>query len=318
MAEIKIIENTSEIAAGTRGASLGVGALKVASMKADSDYFGRYERFKVASDNDVLFEPTIFRTAKRIDALVNIYQDVSDQVSFILGNGDFPIVLAGDHASAGGTIAGIKKAYPNKRLGVIWIDAHADLHTPYTTPSGNLHGMPLATALNEDNLEEQINEPLPETIEFWGKLKTMGGIAPKVKHEDIVFIGLRDLEKPEENYIEKHGIAVFRVDEVREKGCDRIAELVEKRLSNCDIIYVSFDVDSMDPEIVSRGTGTPAENGITPQEAEKLLDIFASWEKSICFEIVEINPCLDDKVNKMAETAFEILDNFTQTIEKRI
>src|SRR5687767_12832193 len=119
MAEIKIIENTSEIAAGTRGASIGVGALNVASLNADSDYFGRFERCKVDSDNNVLFEPTIFRTAKRINALVNIYQSVSDQVSFVLRNGDFPIVLAGDHASAGGTIAGIKSAFPKKRLGVI-------------------------------------------------------------------------------------------------------------------------------------------------------------------------------------------------------
>jgi arginase len=318
MAEIKIIENTSEIAAGTRGASLGVGALKVASLKADSDYFGRYERFKVDSDNNVLFEPTIFRTAKRIDALVNIYQSVSDQVSFVLRNGDFPIVLAGDHASAGGTIAGIKQAYPQKRLGVIWIDAHADLHTPYTTPSGNLHGMPMATALNEDNREEQVNEPLPETIEFWGKLKTMGGIAPKIKAEDIVYIALRDMEEPEERYIERHNITVFTVAEVREKSPAKVAELIHAKLNNCDIVYVSFDVDSMDPDMVSRGTGTPAPDGLSPKEAGQFMDIFSSWKKTCCVEIVEINPCLDDKINKMAETAFEILESFTHTIENRI
>jgi arginase len=318
MSDIKIIENTSEIAAGTRGASLGVAALKVASLKSDNDYFGSYERFRIETENDVLFEPTIYRTAKRIDALVNVYQNVADIVSFVLTNGDFPIVLAGDHASAGGTIAGIKKAYPSKRLGVIWIDAHADLHTPYTTPSGNLHGMPLATAFNEDNLEARINEPLPETIEFWGKLKSMGGVAPKIKHEDLVFIGLRDMEMPEEKYIEKHNITVYTVDDVRQKGPSTIADLIEDKLSSCDLIYVSFDVDSMDPDIVSRGTGTPAENGLKPEEATALLDTFASWEKTCCMEIVEINPCLDNKVNKMAETAFDILESFTQSIEKRI
>jgi arginase len=318
MPDIKIIENTSEIAAGTRGASLGVAALKVASLKSDNDYFGRYERFRIETENDVLFEPTIYRTAKRIDALVNVYQNVADIVSFVLTNGDFPIVLAGDHASAGGTIAGIKKAYPAKRLGVIWIDAHADLHTPYTTPSGNLHGMPLATAFNEDNLPDQINEPLPETIEFWGKLKTMGGVAPKIKHEDLVFIGLRDMEKPEEKYIEKNNITVYTVDDVRQKGPSTIAGLIQDKLSSCDLIYVSFDVDSMDPHIVSKGTGTPADNGLKPEEAAALLDTFASWEKTCCMEIVEINPCLDDKVNKMAETTFDILESFTQSIEKRI
>jgi len=318
MAAIKIIENTSEIAAGTRGASLGVGALKVASLNSRSDYFGRYECFKIDSENDVLFEPTIFRTAKRIDALVNIYQKVSDVVSFILSNGDFPIVLAGDHASAGGTIAGIKKAYPTKRLGVIWIDAHADLHTPYTTPSGNLHGMPLATALNEDNLKERINEPLLETIEFWGKLKNMANVAPKILAEDVVFIGLRDLEKPEENYIAENKIKVYEVDDIRKSGVEKIVADIALKFNQCDLVYVSFDVDSMDPELVSRGTGTPAENGITPKEASDLLEGFAAWEKTCCIEVVEINPALDNKVNMMAETAFEIIEKFTDTLETRL
>ena len=318
MAEIKIIENTSEIAAGTRGASLGVGALKVACLNSNSDYFGRYECFKIESENDVLFEPTIFRTAKRIDALVNIYQKVSDVVSFVLTNGDFPIVLAGDHASAGGTIAGIKKAFPTKRLGVIWIDAHADLHTPYTTPSGNLHGMPMATALNEDNIKERINEPLPETIEFWGKLKNMGGIAPKIIAEDIVFIGLRDMEKPEENYIEENKIKVYQVEDLRELGAEKIVDEVAQKFNHCDLVYVSFDVDSMDPELVSRGTGTPAENGITPKEASDLMERFVSWKKTCCVEVVEINPVLDNKINKMAETAFDIIEKFTDTIENRL
>jgi len=318
MAQVKIIENPSEIAAGTRGASLGVGALKVASLNVDSDYFGRYERFEVESENDVLSEPTIFRTAKRIDALVNIYQKVSDIVSFVLKNGDFPIVLAGDHASAGGTIAGIKKAYPGKRLGIIWIDAHADLHTPFTTPSGNLHGMPLATALNVDNLKEQVNEPLPETIEFWGKLKNMAGIAPKIVAEDIVFIGLRDMEKPEENFIAENKIKVYDVEDLRKFGAFKIVAEIEEKFSQCDLVYVSFDVDSMDPDIVSRGTGTPAENGITPEEALDLIEGFVSWEKTCCIEVVEINPVLDDKMNKMAETTFEIIEKFTDTLENRL
>lgn len=317
MSEIKIIENTSEIAAGTRGASLGVAALKVASLNADSDYFERFERFRVESENDVLFEPTIYRTAKRIDALVSIYQKVSDVVAHVLESGDFPLVLAGDHASAGGTIAGIKKAHPNKRLGVIWIDAHADLHTPYTTPSGNLHGMPLSTALNEDNIQEKVNEPMSETLEFWTSLKNIAGIAPKIKPEDLVFIGLRDLEKPEENYIEKNSIKVYEVADVRSTGIATIVQEIEAKLKPCDIIYVSFDVDSMDPEMVSRGTGTPAPDGLSPQEAGLFMEAFAKWKKTCCIEVVEINPCLDDKVNKMAETAFEIIENFTATLEKR-
>lgn len=318
MSEIKIVENTSEIAAGTRGASLGVGALKVVAHNTGSDFFGRYERFIVENENEILNEPTEFNYAKRIDGLVNVYRNTMDVVSHILNEGDFPLILAGDHASAGGTIAGIKKAYPDKRLGVVWIDAHADLHTPYTTPSGNIHGMPLATAVNEDNLEYRINDPKPETVEFWENLKNMGGIAPKVNPSDIVFIAVRDTEGPEDAYIEQVGIRNFTVEEIRQKKPFAIADEVKVKLHECDIVYVSFDVDSMDCDIVSRGTGTPVKNGLTPEEATEFMIAFSAWEKTCCVEVVEINPCLDDKINKMAETAFEIIEKFTPEIEKQL
>lgn len=317
MKQIKIIESTSEIGAGTRGASLGAGALKVAAQHCNPGYFGHYERLEVAHENHRLHTPSQYHTAKHIDGMVSLYQSIADCVTHVLSQGHFPLVLAGDHSSAGGTIAGIKQQYPNKRLGVIWIDAHSDLHTPYTTFSGNMHGMPLATAIGTDNLKNKKNNPKPETIAFWEKLKLTGGITPKIRTEDLVFVAVRDVEKLEDALIEEHNIQNYTVEAVRRQGAETVAEAIKDRLQHCDLVYVSFDVDAMDCDLVSRGTGTPVENGLTPEEANTLMSIFAAWKKVACIEIAEINPCLDDKRNTMAETAFEILDHLTQQLEER-
>jgi len=314
---IKIIENQSEIAAGTRGSSLGIGAMKVVSQTAEDGFFGQFENIQVPTENSLLNFPTKYNFAKRIDGLVKVYDSTCTILSKTISDSNFPLVLSGDHACAGGTIAGIKKAYPNKRVGVVWIDAHADIHTPYTTPSGNLHGMPLATALNEDNLDAQINDLNPETFDLWTKLKNTGGIAPKIKVEDIVYISVRDTEKPEEDYLSKHNIKNYSVDEIREKSKEKVALEIRNRLNDCDVIYISFDVDSMDCILVSKGTGTPVENGLSASEANYFMTNFASWDKVKCIEFVEINPCLDNKINKMAETAYDILKDVSTVLVDR-
>ena len=234
-----------------------------------------------------------------------MYERIAKSVSETIKSGLFPVVLAGDHSTAGGTIAGIKIAKPKSRLGIIWIDAHADMHTPYTTPSGNMHGMPLATALGEDNKECQVHSPDQLTVEFWEKLKNIGKINPKIRPEDIVFIALRDYEKEEEYLIKKYGIKVIPVQEVRRKGVENVVRQTMLHLSACDDIYVSFDVDSLDSSI-SRGTGTPVSNGLKEREAEDMMASFMQTHKICCFEVTEVNPTLD-KENLMAELAFNIL-----------
>lgn len=305
MRNIKIIEVRSEIGAGTRGASLGVDAIKVAALDFMSSFFVNFPTENLETENRLLYEPVASPYAKRIKGVHTMYERVATSVEKTLKSGLFPLVLAGDHSTAGGTIAGIKMAKPKSKLGVIWIDAHADLHTPYTTPSGNLHGMPLATALNIDNLENQVHAPDAATIEVWDKLKSIGKIKPKIEPEDIVFIALRDYEKEEEHIIKKHGIKVIPVQEVRKKGVESVVRSALLHLSNCDDIYVSFDVDSLDSSI-SRGTGTPVSNGLREREAEDLLATFMQNHKICCFEVTEVNPTLD-KENLMAEIAFNIL-----------
>jgi arginase len=317
MPEIKLVENPSEIGAGTRGASLGIGALKVVAQNNDSGYFGKYERYVIEDENDILNEESKYTYAKRIDGLVNVYQRTADVISHILANGDFPMVLSGDHACAGGTIAGLKKHFSDKRIGVVWIDAHADLHTPYTTPSGNIHGMPLASALGVDNLESQVNEPSDEAKAFWNQLKSVGGEVD-IQAEDLVFIAVRDTEKPEDEFIARNNIKNYTVDELRSKSTETVLSEIKTKLSDCDVVYISFDVDSMDCNLVSKGTGTPVENGLTPEEAKFFMDGFAAWEKVACMEVVEINPCLDNKINKMAEEAYKILESCTAKVENRL
>ncbi len=317
MKPVQLIEVKSELGAGTRGASLGIDAMKIAALNAESTYFKTHESIHIDTENEMLLDGTDTKWAKRAKGVVKVYERICYELSNVLNASEsFPIVLAGDHSTAGGTIAGIKKAYPDKELGVIWVDAHADLHTPYTTPSGNIHGMPLATALGEDNMEKQCNEVKEITRELWEQLKNTGGVVPKVKPENIVFVAVRSTEEGEDHLLAKHSIKNHTVEDVREKGVEHIVQNVLSQLETCDLIYVSFDVDSMDPEI-SRGTGTPVENGLTVQEAEGLLLGILESEKVCCFEIVEVNPTLDNKCNAMADTAFAILEKATNLITNK-
>lgn len=305
MKNIKLIEVPSEIGAGTRGASLGVDAIKIAALDFMSNFFVHFPSEKIPTENKLLFEPIESPYAKRIKGVMSMYDKISKSVADSIKNNFFPVILSGDHSNAGATIAGIKIAKPKSRLGVIWIDAHADLHTPYTTPSGNLHGMPLATAINEDNKECAVHELDSDTKKQWDYLKNIGKIAPKVLPEDVVFISLRDYEKEEKALIDKYGMRIVTTNELRRKGAEIVYRSIIRSLSDCTDIYVSFDVDSLDSTI-SKGTGTPVSNGLKEREAEDLISKFMQSRKICCFEITEVNPTLD-KENLMAEIAFNIL-----------
>jgi arginase len=302
---IKLIEVPSEIGAGTRGASLGIDAIRIAALDFMSNFFIHFPSEKITTENKLLYEPIESPYAKRIKGIITMYERVSKSVSEALKQNFFPVVIAGDHSTSGATIAGIRMARPKSRLGVIWIDAHADIHTPYTTPSGNLHGMPLAISINENNEECAVHDVDEPTAKQWEALKTLGKIAPKVLPEDIVYVSLRDFEKEEKYLIDKYNIKVVTTKEVRNKGAENVVRSVIRYLSDCTDIYVSFDVDSLDSAI-SKGTGTPVGNGLREREAEDLISKFMQNRKVCCFEIAEVNPTLD-KENLMAEIAFNIL-----------
>ena len=305
MKNIKLIEVPSEIGAGTRGASLGVDAIKIAALDFMSNFFIHFPSEKIEVENNLLFEPIQSPYAKRINGVLTICERVSKAIKETINNNFFPVVISGDHSNSAGTIAGIKMAKPKSRLGIIWIDAHADLHTPYTTPSGNMHGMPLSASIAEDNEESKVHEPDEKTKKQWEQLKHFGKISPKVLPEDIVFISLRDYEKEEKHLIEKYEMKVISTAEVRRKGPENVVRAALRYLTECTDIYVSFDVDCLDSSI-TKGTGTPVNNGLKEREAEDLVSKFMQNRKICCFEITEVNPTLD-KENLMAEIAFNIL-----------
>lgn len=312
MRVLKIIEVKSEIGAGTRGSSMGIDAIKIAALDFGSRYFKKYKSVEIPNENHLLLESAGNQLAKRISGVLTMVERIAEEVSRTLKNNEFPILLSGDHSCSAGTISGIRKAYPKARLGVIWIDAHADIHSPYTTPSGNLHGMPLAVVLDEDNMDSKINKPDQETLNYWFQLKNVANISPKINYSDLVYIALRDAELPEQYLLTKNKVKNFPTLEIRKRGVERVAIDALKYLDQCDMIYISFDVDALDASI-SKGTGTPVPNGITEREAGNLVSRLMSNQKVCCFEMVEVNPTLD-KENLMAENAFEILLRATNSL----
>ncbi len=311
---IKIIKNRSDIGAGTRGSDLGIDALEIAAIVKDNHFFNDHPYEDVKTRNESIYNKDKNSFAKRIGHVLEQCTRLASVIERNMEENYFPLVLSGDHSAALGTISGIKAAFPTKRLGVVWIDAHADLHSPYTSPSGNIHGMPLAAALNNDNLACQINDLQPETLSYWNGMKNIGRPGAKLLPHDLIYFGVRDTEAPEARQMAQLGIRNYMVHEVRYRGLATCVQEAIATLAPCDLIYVSFDVDSMDCDMISCGTGTPVPKGFDQFEIMGLINAFIATQKVVCIEFVEINPLLDTKGNKMAETAFEILDNITSTL----
>lgn len=310
---IELIKNRSDIGAGTRGADLGIDAMEIAAINKGSLFFKQFPHVDVPTRNETVYESNPSPFAKHIKEIYQQCKHLSFAVETSLSKGNFPLVFSGDHSSGIGTVSGISAAFPEKVIGIIWIDAHADIHSPYTTPSGNMHGMPLAALLNIDNLKDRINDIDSETLKYWEKLKGLGKNESKIDPGHLIYFGVRDTEAPENHLMEELGIKNFKVEEVRERSIKTCVAESLLQLKDCDIIYLSFDVDSMDSDLVSEGTGTPVPKGFEPTEIIQILNGFLHDSKVLCMEIVEVNPLLDKQGNKMAEIAFDILE---QTIDR--
>ena len=313
--EVRLIDAASEIGAGKRGASMGMAALRVAAWKLGSELFGHAEESILRDENDVLYEDDNAPNAHHIDGLIRFESDLAFEVYKYLRSNIFPIVIGGDHSIAIGSVSGTKMAYPNERIGVIWIDAHADLHSPWTTPSGNVHGMPVALLTNIDKKGTDKRKVMIFTQDTWDRLRKIGMSGAKFKPADLVYIGLRDFEAAEEAIIKEHAIKVITVKDVRTKGPQAIVAETMEYLSKCDKVHVSFDVDSLDPTI-SKGTGTPVDDGLFIEEARGLLTGFCADQKTATLDVVEINPALDTD-NAMAEAVLTVLEPLFPILRNR-
>ena len=304
---IVIIESASENGAGKRGASLGPSALVLESRAQGLDLFDNIEWTQCSEFNDFYNPNNENQHAKNAGSVYKALDALCTHTEKIVQAGHFPLVLTGDHSNAIGSFSGLKNAFPDKRIGAIWVDAHYDLHSPYTSPSGNIHGMPLNALIGDDNKEQQCNEVSESDKGYWENIKSLGNkkISPKINPEDIVFIQVRDFEKPEEHMAKKHNIRSFFPSEVNSKGITAVLEETLDYLSSCDMIYVSFDVDCQDTSI-SVGTGTPVPNGLNSEESQIVFDQLFNHPKVAAFEITEINPLLDTE-NKMAKAVLKLL-----------
>ncbi|MCM3603299.1 arginase [Robertmurraya korlensis] len=213
---------------------------------------------------------------------------LSKEVDQAISSGAFPLVLGGDHSIAIGTLAGVSKHY--KSLGVIWYDAHGDLNTAETSPSGNIHGMPLAVSLG---IGHEI-------------LTNVGGYEPKIKPENIVLIGARALDDGEKELIKEIGIKVYTMHEIDRLGMTKVMEeTIEYLKERTDGVHLSLDLDGLDPHDAP-GVGTPVTGGISYRESHLAMEMLAESKLITSAEFVEVNPILDDK-NKTASVAVALM-----------
>ncbi len=306
MRSVEIITIESDFGAGKKGAKLGPQALINLIKKNNVPPLSHADNIRIVADD--LEENTEHPFNKNIESIYEVQQLAVDAIEKVLTKNLFPFIISGDHSNGCAGISAIKNFYSDKRIGIVWIDAHADLHSPYSTPSGNMHGMPLAAALAVNDLVEDANEVDEESIKLWQNLVHLGSkkIAPKVLPSDLVFIDLRDFEEDEEILLHNKNITFFTPQTRTEVGIEAILNKTLAQLNDCDLIYVSFDVDSLDPNI-SIGTGTPVPNGLSENEAVYLLKALINHPKTVAFEITEINPLLD-RENPMEEVAARILE----------
>lgn len=228
--------------------------------------------------------------AKHLAEVIDISSQLGERVSQFVAGGDFPLVLGGDHSISIGTIAGLADHYA--RLGVIWFDAHSDLNTEETSPSGNIHGMSLGISLGRGI----------------ASLTTLRGIHPKIKPEHVAIIGARSLDPGEKAYIRSLGIACYTMHDIDRLGIASVMDKVTEQMrETTDGVHVSFDIDSVDPQ-EAPGTGTPVKGGLSYREAHLALELLYQSGLVTSAEFVEVNPSLDTN-NETAKLAVELISS---------
>jgi len=290
---VNIIGFPMDLGAGRRGVDMGTSAVRIAGLKAKLERLG----YKVEDSGDIFIQimekqRVTNHKLKYINEIIKTSKTLAGKVEKVLDKGQFPLCIGGDHSMAIGSIAGISSyCRKNKlKLGVIWIDAHADMNTDETTPSGNIHGMPLAAALGLGN----------------DRLVNFYNFAPKLKPENCAMIGIRSIDNLERETIKKLKMSVYTMTDIDKLGIHRIISRVLKHFrEKVDHIHVSFDLDSVDPS-VAPGVGTPVPGGLSYREAHLIMESIADCGCMSSLEITEVNPILDSK-NKSAILASDLI-----------
>jgi arginase len=284
-----------DLGADRRGVDMGPSAVRIAGLREGLERLG----YKIIDSGDIFIQimerqKITNPKLKYVNQIVKTSTILAKKVEKTLEMGRFPLCIGGDHSMALGSLAGIS-AYCKKnklKLGLIWIDAHADMNTDITSPSGNIHGMPLAASLGLGN----------------EKLTKIYGFSPKLKAENCALIGIRSIDKMEKENIKKLNLPVYTMTDIDKLGINRIITKVLRQFKEkVDHIHVSFDLDAVDPSI-SPGVGTPIPGGLSFREAHLLMEAIADCGCMSSLEITEVNPILDNK-NQSAQFAVEIISS---------
>jgi arginase len=290
---IRVIGVPLDMGASRRGVDMGPSAVRVAGLEARLEALGH----RVTDGGNIRVEiaetqPSGSDNARYLKQIAETCNRTAESVLKTLEESMTPLVLGGDHSLAVGSISGVAEFYRRQghKIGVLWIDAHSDINTPETSPSGNVHGMPLAALLGLGP------EPLGNLF----------GYAPKISPENTVLIGVRDIDAAERQNIRRAGMTeVYTMRDIDERGMRAVMEEALSAAGRGTAGYhVSLDMDWIDPEDAP-GVGTPVRGGATYREAHLAMEILADHGRLLSFEIVEVNPVIDEH-NRTADLAVEL------------
>lgn len=290
---VRLVGVPMDLGAGRRGVDMGPSAIRIAGVSQGLRQLG----LRVEDDGDVGVPAPETRdpgtaNARYLEPIYHVCNRLRLRVRRSLELGEIPVVLGGDHSIAIGTVSGVSEFFRGRdeKVGLIWVDAHGDMNTPDSSPTGNIHGMPLATLLGMGH---------PRLVE-------MGGYAPKVARENVCLIGIRDIDEIERKNIKQSGIHAYTMRDVDERGMRAIMqEAIGFAQAGTAGFHVSFDLDGMDPRDVP-GTGTPVKGGISWREANLLMEMVSDTGRMTSLEVTELNPILDVK-NQSGEVAVDVI-----------
>lgn len=290
---VRIIGVPLDLGASRRGTDMGPSAMRIAGLGNALRRMG----YTVAREEDIPAPAMETGTPEDLKArfkpqILEVCTHLAERVVDILEEGDFPLVLGGDHSIAMGTVAGTASYFQkqDQNIGLIWFDAHGDMNVPGVSPSGNIHGMPLAHLLGKGDDD----------------FRNIQGFSPKVRPENVALIGIRDIDAHEREIINESGIHAFTMREIDEQGMAVVSRRALEIVNDGTVgFHISFDVDGCDPTVIP-GSGTLVPGGVSFREAHLLMEYCADDGNLLSMEIVELNPFLDDG-NISAERAMELL-----------
>ena len=290
--KIRVIGVPLDLGQSRRGVDMGPSAVRVAGLEARLEAIGH--TVEDAGNVAVAIAEQKKAGDPRAKYLKEITATCSKHAELVLKTleaGKVPLALGGDHSIAVGTVSGVAEFYrrQNQKVGLIWIDAHSDINTPESSPSGNVHGMPLAAIMGLGP----------------GELGNIFNFSPKVAPENCVLVGIRDIDEREKENVRKAGIEVFTMRDIDERGMRTVMEEALRMAGrNTAGYHVSLDMDWIDPEDAP-GVGTPVRGGATYREAHLAMEIIADHGRMLSYEIVEVNPVIDEH-NRTADLAVEL------------